>query len=140
MYLKGYYTNNYLAPSYLTFYREECTGIMVLWLYLGERIYSAFRSPSTWTKNQIDMRQINRRISNLILYIQGSHTNMEIPKAGKMRYICHSDLRKRVQVLYLNYFQTVEGEVKSFSRICWGVLNFWFCVCVCVLLQVFYCF
>ena len=36
------------------------------------------------------MRQIDRRKSNLISYVWGISTGEEIPKTGKMRYICHS--------------------------------------------------
>jgi len=33
-----------------------------------------------WTKNQIDMRQVNRRKSNVISYVKGIHTDTEIPE------------------------------------------------------------
>ena len=45
----------------------------------GGRTYSALQGPSSWAKNQIDMKQINRRKSNLI-YLWGIHTDMEIAK------------------------------------------------------------
>ena len=50
---------------------------------------------SSWIKSQIDRRQINRRTSNLILYVWEIHTDVEIPKTGKMRYICHPELRRK---------------------------------------------
>lgn len=43
------------------------------------------------------MGQINRRKSNLIVYIQAIHTDMEILKTGKMKTICHPELRSRGQ-------------------------------------------
>ena len=43
------------------------------------------------------MKQINRRKSNLIVYIQEIHTDTEIPKTGKMKDICQPELRSRVQ-------------------------------------------
>ena len=54
---------------------------------VGEQEFPVpFKGPSSWTENQIDMRQINRRKSNLILYMQGIHTDMDIPKTGKVRH------------------------------------------------------
>lgn len=46
-------------------------------------------------KNHIDIRQINRRTSNLISYVQRIHTDTEIPKTvKKMRCVCYSELRR----------------------------------------------
>ena len=45
------------------------------------------KGPSSWTKNQVDMRGLNRQKSNLIAYIQGIHTDMEIPKAVRQNEI-----------------------------------------------------
>lgn len=33
--------------------------------------------------------------SDLILYAQGMHINMEIPKTATMRYMCHGELKRR---------------------------------------------
>ena len=37
------------------------------------------QGPSNWAKNKIDMALINRQKSNLIVFIQGTHTDAEIP-------------------------------------------------------------
>lgn len=59
-------------------------------------ISSALQGPSSWNKNQIDMRHIDRRKSTLILYTQEIHRDMEILKSGKLRYICYPVLRPTV--------------------------------------------
>lgn len=59
------------------------------------RISSPLQGLSGWAKNHINMRQINRRKSSLISYIGGIHTNVEIPKTDKMRYVCHSEIREQ---------------------------------------------
>ena len=53
----------------------------------GASISCPLQDPSSGTKNQIDMRQINKRKSYFVAYIWGTHTDMEIPETGKMRYI-----------------------------------------------------
>lgn len=45
----------------------------------------------------MDVRHINRRKSDLIVCVWGIHTDMEIPKTGKMRYTCHPELRRTEQ-------------------------------------------
>ena len=40
----------------------------------GARIPCPLQDPSSWTENQIDMTQIDRRKSNLISYLWGIHT------------------------------------------------------------------
>lgn len=60
----------------------------------GER---EFLSPSSWTKNQIDLRQINKRKSNLLVYFWGLHTGIEILKTVR-----------QVEV-YLSFWTKEEG-------------------------------
>ena len=50
------------------------------------------QGPSGWTKTQIDMRQINKRKSNLIAYVQGVHTDVAV---RQKRYKCHPELSRR---------------------------------------------
>lgn len=45
-----------------------------------ERIFFALQDSCSWTKNQVDMRQINGRKSNLIVCRQGIHIDVEVPK------------------------------------------------------------
>lgn len=45
-----------------------------------QKFLSPSRVLSSWTKNQIDMGQINGRKSNSIAYTQGIHPDMAIPK------------------------------------------------------------
>lgn len=52
----------------------------------------SFQDPFSCIGNQIYLRQMNRRKSNFIGRI---HKDTEIPKAGKTRDRCHSDLRRR---------------------------------------------
>lgn len=59
------------------------------------------------------MRQIKRRKSKLISSIGGIHTNMEIPKTDKMRYICPSELRRKgVGVLDIDWKESNSQEDK----------------------------
>lgn len=53
----------------------------------GRKNFSALQSPS-WTKNQINMRKVNRRKSNLIVYTEGFHTDLEIPEMDSMMLLC----------------------------------------------------
>lgn len=51
------------------------------WLrVLGSKNVCPRLSPSSGTENQIDMRQINKRRSNVLGYLRGIHTDMEILK------------------------------------------------------------
>lgn len=52
----------------------------------GPRIFCPLKVLQAGLRMQINMRQINRK-SNLIGYIWRIHTDMEIPKTGKRRYI-----------------------------------------------------
>ena len=45
---------------------------------LGDKNSCPLQGPSGWTKNQIDMRQINKRKSHLTAYVQGVHTDMAV--------------------------------------------------------------
>lgn len=51
----------------------------------GGRISPTLQGLSRWAKNQIDLRQINRRKSNLISNVGGIHTNRKF-QTDKMRY------------------------------------------------------
>ena len=63
--------------------------------YQGTRISCPVKG-SNWTKNQIDMRQISRRKSNLIGNMYKESTNTwKWPKTGKMRYRWDSELRRK---------------------------------------------
>ncbi|XP_058990340.1 large ribosomal subunit protein eL22-like [Mustela lutreola] len=46
----------------------------------GSKYSCPLKDPSNWTKNQIDRKQIHRRKSNFIVYVQGIRTDMGIPK------------------------------------------------------------
>ena len=75
-------------------YQNRSFSFVAMWC--REQEFSVpFKGPSSWTENRIDMRQINLRKSNLILYIGGIHKDMEIPKTGKMKYICHPELGRK---------------------------------------------
>lgn len=50
------------------------------------------QGPASQTENQISMRQINARRSNLVAYVQVIHTDMEIPKIVRL---CYSELRRK---------------------------------------------
>ena len=41
------------------------------------------------------VRQINRRKSNLTMYQQEIHIDLEIPKTGERRYTCRPEPRRR---------------------------------------------
>lgn len=45
--------------------------------------FSTIQGSSSWTRNQIDMRPINRRKSSLLIPTQGIHTGMEILKTAR---------------------------------------------------------
>ena len=47
---------------------------------VGEGKISSPLQGSGWPNNYIDVRQINRRKSSLILYIRGIYIKIEIPK------------------------------------------------------------
>lgn len=49
-------------------------------LHQGARISWPLHGASGQTKNQVDMRQINSRKSDLIEYPWGIHTDLQIPK------------------------------------------------------------
>lgn len=68
---------NFLAPTSESHSQKE---LCFCW---GERIFFALQDPSCWTKNQVDIRRINGRKSNIVVYIQGIHTDMEVPKTMK---------------------------------------------------------
>ena len=55
--------------------------------------------PSKWAKNHIDMRQINRRKSSLIVYEWGIHTDMELPKTIRQNevYMSFHTKEKRLE-------------------------------------------
>ena len=56
-----------------------------------QEFWSPIKGPCSWTKNQIDMRQINRgKKSNLIAYVRGIHTDMEISKTARQNKVCMS--------------------------------------------------
>lgn len=58
---------------------------LILW---GRKHSCTLQGPSSHTKNQIDMRQINGRKSNLILtYVQETHIYREIPKAVRQNKV-----------------------------------------------------
>lgn len=46
----------------------------------GGRISHSFQDLSNWTKIQIDMRHINKRKPNLILYVWGIHMDIELQR------------------------------------------------------------
>ena len=58
-------------------------------LVSGSKNSVPFQSP--FDKSQIDMRQINKRKPNLIAYIRGIHTGMEIPKAVRQNEVYMSN-------------------------------------------------
>ena len=51
---------------------------------IREEEFPALQDPSSWTKNQIDVRQTNRRNKD---YVCGIHIYINIPKTDKMRYV-----------------------------------------------------
>ena len=53
----------------------------------GARMSRSIQGPSGKTKNQIDMRQINKRETNLILSIWRIHIDMEIPKTVRQNEV-----------------------------------------------------
>lgn len=53
---------------------------------------------NSWSNNQIDIRQANKRKANLILCKQRSHKDNESQGQGwHLKLICHSELRKEIQ-------------------------------------------
>lgn len=63
----------------------------------GSKNSRPLKGSSSWTKDPKDTRQSNRKRSNLIVYVQGIHSDMKIPKTvGRMRSICHLELRRRM--------------------------------------------
>ena len=75
-----------------------------------------FQVLSSWTKNQIDPRQVNGRKSHLIVYVTGIHTDKEIPKTGNMRCIVILNGREGVRGLGLQrnemqYTGQEEGQI-----------------------------
>jgi len=64
------------------------------------------------------MRQINRGTSNLVVYIWGIHTDMGIPKTvrKKMRYICHSELRRSLRLQKEGRHFTGKWEEQMFGK------------------------
>lgn len=46
-----------------------------------------------WPNNQIDVRQVNRRKTNLISYVWESR-DMKLSYSQQLRLICHSELRE----------------------------------------------
>ena len=66
---------------------------LILW---EGRIPPPLQDPTSCTKSQIDVKKINRRKSNLILaYVREVHIGKFQRQSGKMRYICHFELRIR---------------------------------------------
>ena len=53
-------------------------------LVLGRKNFLYLLGPSRWTKNQIDLRQIKRKKSNLIAYVQGIHIDIKILKTFRL--------------------------------------------------------
>lgn len=84
----------YLVGKYfVTLWQHIIMFIIILptihgWLIpvLGRKNFLCPSRSFHWTKNQIDMRWINRIKSNLVLYIW-VHT--DIPKTGNMKVIWH---------------------------------------------------
>lgn len=61
----------------------------------GARMSCPLPGPASQTKNQIDMRKIKGRKSDLVAEVQVVHTDMEIPTTSTVRCMCQSELRRR---------------------------------------------
>ena len=83
-------------PSHPSTPNSDIFECWIAWFYLvcwGVRMPYPLQGPSSWTKNQNDTRQTKRRKSDLILCLQGIHTDMKFQsQSGKMRNMCHSEL------------------------------------------------
>ena len=95
-------------------HRVSCQG--------QKKLFPILMGSSSWSENYIDMRQINRRKSYFILYIWELHiyervrdpTYMKVYRQkGKIRYICHPELRKGVGTWG---FQGQEGHSQDNKR------------------------
>lgn len=53
----------------------------------GGRISSTLQGPSIWTKTPSDIREINRRISNLVGYLRGISIDVEVPRDSQAREV-----------------------------------------------------
>lgn len=49
-----------------------------------------------WSNNQINIKQINRRKTNLIRYVQGLHKNEAQGQVRQLKIICHPELRNGI--------------------------------------------
>lgn len=66
------------------------------YIHVGEEIFPLnLQGSSGWSKNQMDKRENNRRkVKFNYIQMRNPHRH-EIPKTGKMRYICFPKLRRR---------------------------------------------